>query len=84
VYRNKVDNEELQQGLDNYCDNMAQSFIQTHAELLTDEKLRVQLRRHIASMGADKKHSGYRFYEALYRNLDSLTSKKEDGGPSFE
>ena len=70
VYNGKVSNEELQKGIDDYCENMAQSFMEQHKDLFADEKVRRQIRKHILNIGANNKHSGHRFYETLYSKLN--------------
>ena len=69
-FAGKVDNERLQNAVDAYCDNLARSFISKYKRELQDNDLLLGLRRHISSINADKPHSGYRFYEALYKVLN--------------
>ena len=71
----KVEDEELQKMVDNYCYNMAVSFITKYKELLEDEQIYYGLRRHISSIKADKPHSGHRFFESLYKNLNDNTKE---------
>ncbi|MBQ8424730.1 MAG: hypothetical protein IJX17_01760 [Clostridia bacterium] len=75
IYNGKVPVDELQKGIDDYCNEMAKSFITQHKTNLLDEDLRKRLRKHILNIGADKKHSGHRFYEALYSHLNSLENE---------
>ena len=67
---NKIFDEQLQQQVDAYCNNLAVSFISKHKDLLQDKNILVGLRRHISWLGADKPHSGHRFYEALNNSLN--------------
>ena len=75
-YNGKVSNEELQKGLDEYCQNMAACFLKEHS--LSEEMCR-EMRKHILRIGADKKHSGHRFYEALYKELNNLQMSASSG-----
>ena len=75
-YNGKVSDDELQKGLDNYCRNMAISFIEEHK--LNDEMC-LGIRKHILKIGADKKHSGHRFYEALYQELKNFQMSANSG-----
>ena len=68
----KLDIETLQNAVDSYCDNLAHSFISEHKDDLKDKHLLLGLRNHILSIRADKPHSGYRFYEALYKKLNDF------------
>ena len=69
-FAGKVDTERLQNAVDAYSDNLARSFISKYKRELQDKDLLLGLRRHILSINADKPHSGYRFYEALYKALN--------------
>ena len=84
IYNGKVANEELQKAVDDYCNQMAKSFLSQHSKALTHDTLKLQLRRHILSIGADKKHSGHRFYEALYSQLNSLENTKNQNNSQTE
>ena len=72
-----VPNEVLQRKVDAYCENMAISFIEKHSHELNEMGLLVDLRRYISGIHADKPHSGYRFYEALYKKLSEIEPYKE-------
>ena len=76
IYNSKVTNDELQQGIDDYCNAMAESFIAQHSFDLQNEKIRLGLRKHILNIGANQKHSGHRFYEALYAQLNTLEKQE--------
>ena len=65
----KTSDEELQIQVDMYCENMAKSFVSNHKNDLLDKQLLYGLRNHINDIGAKEPHSGYRFYEALYKQL---------------
>lgn len=82
IYNGKVSNEELQKGIDDYCSQMAESFIAEHGEKLLNDELRIKLRRYICSIGADKKHSGHRFYEALYKKIQAFEVKNQQENES--
>ncbi len=69
-FAGKVNNERLQNAVDAYCDNLARSFISKYKSELQDKELLFGLRKHILSIGADKPHSGNRFYEELYKKLN--------------
>ena len=84
IYNGKVSNEELQKAVDDYCNQMATSFLAQHSKALSDDSLKFQLRRYILSIGADKKHSGHRFYEALYNKLNTLENNKKQDAPQGE
>jgi len=75
IYNGKVSNDDLQKGIDEYCEQMAISFIAEHKELLSDDKIRLQLRRHMFNIGANNKHSGHRFYEALYTKIRAFENE---------
>lgn len=71
-FAGKVDNERLQNAVDAYCDNLARSFISKYKSELQDKELLIGLRKHILNIGANKPHSGKRFYEALYKKLNDF------------
>ena len=83
IYNGKVPNEDLQKGIDDYCSQMADSFLEKHTKSLLDENLRRQLRKHILNLGANKKHSGHRFYESLYSKLNAFEEKINSNGKEF-
>ena len=70
----KVEISELQKQVDSYCVNLANSFLSQHQAHLQDKTILIGLRRYIVSIGANNKHSGHRFYEALYTQLNSFES----------
>ena len=47
-------------------------------EDLKDKQLIWQFRSYLLVKGADKPHSGYRFYEALYRKIGLLKQDAEE------
>ena len=61
---------QLQQQVDTYCNNLADTFILKYKNILQDKNILVGLRRHISWLGSDKPHSGHRFYEALNNSLN--------------
>ena len=63
---------QLQQQVDTYCNNLAGTFILKYKNILQDKNILVGLRKHISCIGADKPHSGNRFYEALYNSLNNM------------
>ena len=73
IYKDKIQNvENLQRVIDNVANNMANTFIKKYHEYLVDDDIIINLRKYICNMGADKKHSGKRVLEALYKQLDDL------------
>ncbi len=72
----KVEISELQSQVDSYCVNLANSFISQHQAHLCDKTILNGLKRHILSIGANNKHSGHRFYEALYIQLINFENKQ--------
>lgn len=79
IYKDKLDYKDLQKAIDNYCNNMAESFIETHKEFFANEGIRIQLKRYLHSIGADKPHSGKRFHEAMYNQIANIKDKRTDG-----
>jgi len=75
-YKDKVDIDDLQLAVDEVCNNMAESFIQKYKEKLNDSNLKLNLRRYLCSVGADKKYSGKRVHEALFKKLNKLEKEK--------
>ena len=77
IYKEKLSNEDLQKAIDNYCDNMVGVFLEQYKKELQDNTVIVKLRKHIYKIGADKKHSGYRVFEALYKRLKEFENNKK-------
>ena len=73
----RVSDEELQSRVDDYCKSMAETFISKYKTDLSERDKLIGLRRFISSIRADKPHSGYRFYEALYNSLAEIEPEKE-------
>ena len=65
----KIQTDELQKQVDDYCQKMVESFISKYKKLLEDKEIYYGLINHIVSIGANKPHSGHRFFEALSKNL---------------
>jgi len=74
----EIKEKELQEMLDNYCLNMANTFLETHKDELKDKQLNWQFRSHMQVIGADKPHSGHRFYEALYKQMGLYNKDNEE------
>lgn len=70
----KLDVEELQKLVDNFCNNIAVNFIETYS-LQKDESLRNNMFKYLYSVGANKPHSGKRVSEALYKKLSVLQNE---------
>lgn len=70
--------EELQSSIDNYCNSLANRFVQNYKEVLFTNEIYIPFLRHISNIGANKKHSGHRFYEALYTKITDYQHKLED------
>ena len=77
IENNEIQIEEVQEKIDVYCKNMADSFINNYQEELKDSLINQQLRNYILSIKADKPHSGYRFYETLYKKINELDCNNE-------
>ncbi len=75
---NEINEKEVQENIDNYCDNMAETFLENHKEDLKDKQLNWQFGSYLLVKGADKPHSGYRFYEALYRKMSVVNKDDEE------
>ena len=78
IYKEKLDYDNLQVAIDNYCNNMAESFIEAHSQFFANEDARIQLQRYLHSIGADKPHSGKRFHEAMYNQISNIKDKNAD------
>ena len=77
--KDRIQNEEMQNAVDAYCLSMADVYVMNYKTDLQDKTIMNGLKKHIAKIGANEKHSGHRFYEALYKKLDELNdNKKED------
>ena len=69
--------EDLQTNIDNLCNNMADNFIEKYKTYLEKDSIRLEIRRHLVNMGANRQHSGKRVQEALYKKLDSFENQLE-------
>ena len=78
IYKDKLAYEDLQRAIDDYCNNMAKSFVENHSQAFTDETFRTQLKRHLHNVGADKPHSGKRFHEAIYKQVVGIKTETAD------
>lgn len=78
IYKEKLEYEDLQLAIDDYCNNMAEIFIETHKQFFNNEACRTQLKRYLHSIGADKPHSGKRFHEAMYNQIANIKDKTTD------
>ena len=77
-YFDKLQIDDLQKALDGYCERMAESFVKNHYGDFENEETLVAIRRYIASLGANKPHSGKRFHEALYKELKKFTPNPKE------
>ena len=82
---NGIPYEEMQELIDEYCNNMANNFILDTKEVLRDKLMMENLIKHLKSIGANNKHSGYRFAEVLYKKLNNFDqiiaeNKEEEQG----
>ena len=73
---NKLEYENLQEAIDDYCNNMAESFIESYNEFFANKVYRIQLIRYLHSIGADKPHSGKRFHETMYKQICNIKDKR--------
>jgi hypothetical protein len=71
-YVEKMPRVILQKELDDYCDRMAEAFVENHHAEFENEETLSYVKKHIIAFGADKAHSGKRFYEALYKQLKTF------------
>ena len=78
-YINKGDTEGLQQYTDEVCMEWARDFILQYNKELSDKQIRTEVFKYIASIGANKKHSGKRFSEQLYKQLRELSNNQQQG-----
>ncbi len=76
-------NEELQNAIDDYATGWAKGFLKEYGQHLeNDPQLQLQLRQYLWSVGADKKHSGKRVCEALYKQLNTPQDSTDDTEPN--
>lgn len=75
IYMDKMKEADFQDALNNYCEQMALNFIEKYHDFLFQDEIKDDLRKYIINIGADKEHSGKRFYEALYKIM--YVNKKE-------
>ena len=63
-----------------YARNLADSFIEKHKDFFGERENRIAIYHHAATLCADKPHSGYRFWEELYKKVADLelTDEKEN------
>ena len=78
IYKERLKYEDLQEAIDNYCNNMAESFIEAHSQFFANENARIQVKKYLHSIGADKPHSGKRFHEAMYNQIVNIKDKRKD------
>lgn len=77
-YASKVDHKKLQEMIDAYSKSLAEGFVDSHKTELADSTTKTFLINHLTSCGANKPHSGYRFFEALYKELYSPQNEIPD------
>ena len=78
IYKDKLDYEDLQKAIDIYCNNMAESFIETYKQFFSSEDFRIQFKIYLRSIGADKPHSGKRFHEVMYSQIVNIKDKSKN------
>ncbi len=78
IYKEKLEYEDLQRAIDDYCNDMAEIFIETHKQFFNNEVCITQLKQYLHSIGADKPHSGKRFHEAMYNQIANIKDKRID------
>ena len=77
IYKDKLEYQDLQKSIDNYSNNLAKSLIQKCMPFLCEDDFRNDLMIQLRAIGANKKHSGKRVFEAFYRQLTNLEIKSE-------
>lgn len=66
-----VDYDLMQKCIDNYIDNMLESFIEEHkGVILEDDKFRKEIRKYLLSISADKQYGDKRLFKAFYKKLN--------------
>ena len=76
-YNGRIPPEKFQGLVDDYCNNLADSFLETHQTDLEDSNLKGLFKNYMLLINADEPHSGYRFYEALYKKMFALEKTEE-------
>ena len=77
------DTKTLQNAIDDYAAGLANGFLKEYGQHLeNDPQLKLQLRQYLWSVGADKKHSGKRVCEALYKQLNTPQDSTDDTEPT--
>ena len=74
-YASMQKNEGAQKNIDNYCEQIASYFVVKYLPL-EDVELLNRLKNYICAIGANERHSGHKFYEALYSQLITLDYAK--------
>ena len=77
LYHGKLPNKDLQEMVNNYCNNMVDIFIENYKDALNDEKIRWQFTSHMLVISADKPNSGRIFYETLYKKMTNKENNSE-------
>ena len=67
----------VQEMTDSYAGLLAEHFIAEHDTFFAEERKREKINYKIRSLGADKKHSGYRFWEALGKAMKNHAAALE-------
>ena len=68
----------LQAYIDSVANNLAKSFIEQYQEDLKNKLVQEDIFRYLSSIGADEEYSGYRFSEALYKQLSIYVRKSNE------
>lgn len=77
VYKYKVKNEDLQNMIYDYCNDIVDSFLEKYKKELQDDNVVLKLRQHISNIEANHEHSGKIVYESLYKKLNKLVNKNK-------
>ena len=78
IYKEKLEYDDLQKAIDQYCSNMACNFLEANREYLQKDNNLLELRKYLCSVQADKPYSGKRVHEALYKIIDKAQTKSNN------
>lgn len=68
----------LEDYIDKVSKNLAKSFIGQYQDDLKNKLVQEDIFRYLSSIGADEGYSGYRFSEALYKQLSIYVRKSNE------
>ena len=69
--------KDIQEKTTGYAYTLARSFIAKHKEFFDNNKNRIEFYNEMRIMGADKPHSGHRFWEQMYTAVSELEQTNE-------